>query len=246
MRLLAPAQHADGKSDRLYRGYLELIPASGGLTVVNVVELECYLLGVVPSEMCAWYPLDALKAQAIAARTYALKNIGRFSSQGFDLTDTASSQVYGGYCSEDPHSTRAVEETTGIVLTYNGDLIDAVYSSTCGGFTECASEAWGHAVPYLRGIADFDRECNATLTHPETEDAWTDYFKTVRATALPAAEIRPRGGLSLGEGDDAPGAGGRAAGRTAGWARCGTSCRCTAGTLDASPPCAWSAARAAW
>ncbi len=180
IRLLGPALHAEGKSDRLYRGSLELIHFGGGLTVVNVVELEDYLLGVVPSEMCAWYPLDALKAQAIAARTYALKNIGRFSAQGFDLTDTASSQVYSGYCSEDPRSTRAVVETTGMVLTYNDDLIDAVYSSTCGGYTENASEAWGHAVPYLRGIADFDQECNPTLCHPETEEAWADYFKTAR------------------------------------------------------------------
>ncbi len=181
IRLLGPAIHSEGKSNLLYRGNMELIPSDGELTVVNEVELESYLLGVVSSEMCPWYPLEALKAQAVAARTYALKNIGRFESQGFDLTDTASSQVYGGYCAEDPRSTLAVNETAGIVLTYNGDLIDAVYSSTCGGFTESAEEAWGHAVPYLVSVDDFDAASNPALTHPTSEAEWSGYFKSIRA-----------------------------------------------------------------
>lgn len=180
VRLLAPAQHAEGKCDRLYRGSLELDPCAGKLTVVNVVDVESYLLGVVPSEMCHTYPLEALKAQAVAARTYALKNVGRFAAQGFDLTDTASSQVYGGYCCEKPRSTRAVLDTLGVVLTSDSELIDAVYSSTCGGFTESATEAWGRPVSYLRGVADFEPEPTEPLTHPDTEAAWADYFKTVR------------------------------------------------------------------
>ncbi len=141
-------------NDRPYRGRIEVFANTrGSLTVVNVLGLEDYVRGVVANELSpGGYPaLEALKAQAIAARTYALRNRGQFMSQGFDLLPTTRSQVYRGLSSEHPLSTRAVEETRGLVATYHGDPINALYTSTCGGRTEDAGNIFNEAVPYLRG-----------------------------------------------------------------------------------------------
>ncbi|MGA9994260.1 MAG: SpoIID/LytB domain-containing protein [Pyrinomonadaceae bacterium] len=145
-------------NDKPYRGRLEVFAnPRGALTVVNVVGLEDYVCGVVPNELSpGGYPaIEALKAQAVAARTYAVKNRGQFAAQGFDLLPTTRSQVYGGLATEHSLSTRAVVETRGIVATYNGEPINALYTSTCGGRTENAENIFGEAVPYLRG-----RECS--------------------------------------------------------------------------------------
>jgi stage II sporulation protein D len=95
-----------------------------------------------------------LKAQAVTARTYAIKNQGQFAADGFDLLPTTRSQVYGGLATEHPLATRAVEETRGLVATYRGEPINALYTSTCGGRTENAENIFNEATPYLRG-----REC---------------------------------------------------------------------------------------
>lgn len=144
-------------NEKSYRGRLEVFSnAHGTLTVVNVLGLEDYVRGVVPNELSpGGYPaIEALKAQAVAARTYAVKNLQQFASQGFDLLPTTRSQVYGGLSTEHPLSTRAVDETRGIVATYNGEAINALYTSTCGGRTEDVENIFNEAVPYLRG-----REC---------------------------------------------------------------------------------------
>lgn len=144
-------------NDRPYRGRIEVFAnPRGALTVVNVLGLEDYVRGVVANELSpGGYPaLEAQKAQAIAARTYALRNIGQFRAQGFDLLPTIRSQVYRGLSSEHPLSTRAVDETRGLIATYNGEPINALYTSTCGGRTEAAENIFNDAVPYLRG-----REC---------------------------------------------------------------------------------------
>ena len=146
-------------NDRPYRGRIEVFTNTrGALTVVNVLGLEDYVKGVVPNELSAGgYPLlEAHKAQAIAARTYALRNRGQFMSQGYDLLPTTRSQVYRGLVSENSLSSRAVDETRGIVATYNGEPINALYTSTCGGRTEDAGNIFNDAVPYLKG-----RECAA-------------------------------------------------------------------------------------
>ncbi len=191
LRLLGPTRHYDGKPDRPYRGAIELLLRNGGLTVVNLVGMEEYLLGVVSSEMRPDYPLEALKAQAVAARTYALKNRGRLAAQGFDLDDTAACQVYGGLFSEDPRTTRAVQDTAGMVLTYDGKPIDAVYSSTCGGYTESAQAAWGRTVPYLVSVPDFQGEIDTVTPRPADEAAWAAYCKHARAVnCLQPAQAR--------------------------------------------------------
>jgi stage II sporulation protein D len=145
--------------DRPYRGRIEVFAnARGALTVVNVLGLEDYVKGVVPNELSAGsYPLmEAQKAQAIAARTYALRNRGQFLSQGYDILPTTRSQVYRGLGSENAISSRAVDETRGMVATFNGEPINALYTSTCGGRTEDAQNIFNDAVPYLKA-----RECAA-------------------------------------------------------------------------------------
>ncbi|HEV8587536.1 MAG TPA: SpoIID/LytB domain-containing protein, partial [Pyrinomonadaceae bacterium] len=148
-------------NDKPFRGRIEVFAnRRGSLTVVNVIGLEDYVRGVVPNEL-SFPALEALKAQAIAARTYALKNRGQFAPEGFDLLPTTRSQVYRGLTSETPLTTRAVDETRGIVATYNGEPINALYTSTCGGRTEDAENIFNEAVPYLRG-----RECAAEIKAP--------------------------------------------------------------------------------
>ena len=177
-------------NERPYRGRIEVFTnLRGTLTVVNELGLEDYVRGVVANELSpGGYPaIEALKAQAIAARTYALKNRGQFMSQGFDILPTTRSQVYRGLTSENPLSTRAVDETRGLIATYNGEPINALYTSTCGGRTEDSEKIFNDAVPYLRA-----RECAA-------EGATLDRFviKTSRAPAelrddsnvLPARDV---------------------------------------------------------
>lgn len=146
-------------NDRPYRGRIEVFTnLRGSLTVVNELGLEDYVRGVVANELSpGGYPaIEALKAQAIAARTYALKNRGQFMAQGFDVLPTTRSQVYRGLTSENPLSTRAVDETRGIIATFAGEPINALYTSTCGGRTENSENIFNEAIPYLRG-----RECAA-------------------------------------------------------------------------------------
>ncbi|HEX6284907.1 MAG TPA: SpoIID/LytB domain-containing protein, partial [Pyrinomonadaceae bacterium] len=167
-------------NDRPYRGRIEVFTnLRGTLTVVNELGLEDYVRGVVANELSpGGYPaIEALKAQAIAARTYALKNRGQFMAQGFDILPTTRSQVYSGLTSENPLSTRAVDETRGIVATFAGEPINALYTSTCGGRTEDSENIFNHAVPYLRG-----RECAA-----EGSAAFERFV--IRTTRIPA-ELR--------------------------------------------------------
>ena len=137
---------------KAYRGRLEVfVNSRGTLTVVNVVPLEEYLLGVVPSEL-GLPQLEAQKAQAVAARTYAVANINNYGSKGFDMVPTVWSQVYKGVAIETKMGTQAVNETRGIVATYHGKPINAFYTSTCGGRTENSENVFDKAEPYLRGV----------------------------------------------------------------------------------------------
>ena len=153
-----PELHPVRYNEKPYRGRLEVFAnTKGTLTVVNVVPLEEYVRGVVPNELSpgGWPELEALKAQAVAARTYAVSNLGRFAAQGYDLTPDTRSQVYGGRSTEHPLTDRAVHETRGRILTYKGASVNALYTSTCGGRTEDGENIFGGApVAYLRG-----REC---------------------------------------------------------------------------------------
>jgi stage II sporulation protein D len=139
-----------------YRGILEInLNPSGRITVVNQLGMEEYLLGVVPAEISPkQYPeFAALAAQAIAARTYALKHMGRFRSDGYDLSADTRTQVYGGAAVETEATNKAVLQTSGLAIYHRNNLIDAMYMSTCGGRTEDFSNVFDAApVPYLQSV----------------------------------------------------------------------------------------------
>lgn len=140
---------------KAYRGRLELLlNKRGRLTVINTLPMEDYLRGVVPNELSpGGFPMiEALKAQAVAARTYAVRNLGQFEAEGYDLLPTALSQVYGGLTTENPLSDQAVAETKGLVATFEGKPINALYTSTCGGRTESAQFVFNEPVPYLVSV----------------------------------------------------------------------------------------------
>ncbi|HLP30929.1 MAG TPA: SpoIID/LytB domain-containing protein, partial [Geothrix sp.] len=138
-----------------YRGKVEIFPnAQGRLTVVNTLDLETYLRGVVPKEMGAWeFPsLEALKAQAVAARTYAVANRGKRAADGFDMGDTVADQVYGGRDGEQSLTDRAIQETEGLFATYGGKPIQALFMANCGGHTTDVAHVFGGDAPYLKAV----------------------------------------------------------------------------------------------
>lgn len=138
-----------------YRGNIEIRRlAESDMSIVNHISMQEYLYGVVPREIGGASPIEAVKAQAIIARTYAAKNMGKRSGLGFDLYPTATDQAYGGYEWEHPNSNQAVDETYGEVATYNGELIGGNYFSTSGGYTENSENVWGSKVDYLRAVPD--------------------------------------------------------------------------------------------
>jgi len=137
---------------RAYHGALEVFGnIRRTLNVVNELPLEEYLRGVVPNELSpvTFAQLEALKAQAVAARTYIQRNLGQFKDEGYDVCATDACQVYFGARTEDPLATQAVTDTRGVVATYDGKPINALYSSTCGGRTEDAQNIFQEKVPYL-------------------------------------------------------------------------------------------------
>ncbi len=137
-----------------YHGKLMIKNLNGKLTVINDIDLENYLKGVVPSEMPAAWEFEALKAQAIAARSFALANLGKQSKFGYDLKDNTEDQAYGGASAETNITNKAVDETHGLVLTYDMQIISAYYSASAGGQT--STSVWGGHVPYLRSVPSFD------------------------------------------------------------------------------------------
>ena len=143
-----PAKKASLALDgRLYRGKLELVPQAGFLRVVNVVALESYIRGVVAGEMPYSWPAEALKSQAVAARSYALASLVK--GKPFDLYSDVRSQVYLGVAGEKPSTTKAVTDTTGQVVLYGGKVATTYYFSTSGGKTASAADVFGFSVPYL-------------------------------------------------------------------------------------------------
>jgi stage II sporulation protein D len=171
---------------KYYRGVADVLRDSAGLTVVNRLGIEAYLLGVVSAEMGrrSFAEQSALEAQAVVSRTYAIRNLGRWKARGFDLTAGVSDQVYGGANSETPEGRAAVRDTRGRVLTYNGAPIEAFYYSTCGGRTADGFEVFrGAAQPYLRSVADRAENgtdyCSISPRYRWHEE-WTD--ATLRAT----------------------------------------------------------------
>ncbi|WP_009633313.1 SpoIID/LytB domain-containing protein [Synechocystis sp. PCC 7509] len=154
---LIQVSQAKNKSDTTsYPGRLRLQGnAYGSYTLINHVPIESYLRGVVPNEIGAKAPYNAVEAQTIIARTYALRNVRRFAIDGYELSADVHCQVYKGLSGIDPNSDRAISATKGQVLTYNNQLVDALYSSTTGGVTAKFSDVWnGQDRPYLKPVVD--------------------------------------------------------------------------------------------
>lgn len=156
---IRPSTKADGAEEftlngRHYRGALELRHKGGGLTAVNIVPVDGYLRSVVPEEMPVDWPAEAIKAQSVAARSFALASRGRHASEGYDLCTTTHCQLYTGTAAEKSASNAAIKATRGEVLTYGGKPIEALFHTDSGGMTENSEDVWGSHVPYLRAAKD--------------------------------------------------------------------------------------------
>jgi stage II sporulation protein D len=157
---------------KTYRGSVMLHNNNGSISIINILDVEQYLYGVLPKEMgISTAPLEALKAQAVVSRTYALKqkNAGAI----YDLSATTSSQVYGGYSAEVSYATAAVDQTKGLVIYYNNELINAYFSANAGGYTENAENVWNLPLGYAKAIASpYDA---VVLNKPQDSTGWPGY-----------------------------------------------------------------------
>ncbi|MCY3957855.1 MAG: SpoIID/LytB domain-containing protein [Chloroflexi bacterium] len=178
-------------NDRAYRGRVRVDFSGGDPQVVNEVRLADYLASVVGSEIPPTWEVEALKAQAVAARNYALRQVD--PSADYDICDSQFCQAYGGVASEHPSTIQAVRETSGVVAMYGGDLIAAYYASNMGDHTTSAVDVWGRDVPYLRGVpSPSDAEALSTNWGAEGY-RWTRAIPVQRL-----ADLRTAGGV-LGE-----------------------------------------------
>lgn len=161
-----------------YRGALTVKLNSGkkNLTVVNVLPLEQYLYGVVAKEVMPLWPGEAIKAQAVAARSFALYHLENPDSPEFDLKANEMGQVYGGAAAEHANTSKLVDATSGVAALYDGHPIQAFFHSSGGGYTEAASAVWGKDVPYLQAVKDLDQD--------SPRYAWTKEFTKVQLERL--------------------------------------------------------------
>jgi stage II sporulation protein D len=183
---------------RTYRGGALLVaPTPGRITAVNIVEMEEYLLGVVPHEIGRRPPaeIEVVKAQAIAARTYAVGHMGRREALGFDFFATVQDQVYRGSTDEDSVANRAVRETRGEVILHDGRPILAYYSSTCGGHTAAIEDVWRQApLPYLKSESDMIPGTDQAYCSPSSRYRWVERWTGAElATILSRTMVRRRG-----------------------------------------------------
>ncbi|EGO61851.1 SpoIID/LytB domain-containing protein [Acetonema longum] len=143
-----------------YRGWIQIKPTVGqsGLTVIEHLPLEQYVYGVIAKEISTEWPMEAVKAQAVAARNYGLYNVNKHKNDGYDVCPTVHCQVYGGAGVEKSRGNQAVDETRGQVITYQGKVIPAYFHASSGGHTENSEYVWGSSSPYLKGVPDFDHD----------------------------------------------------------------------------------------
>lgn len=154
--ILRPTSGFVYAKNRWYRGQIIVYNLGSSLNIINDLSLEEYLLGVVPSEMPRSWNIEAHKAQAIAARSYAVANLGKRRRQGFDLKDTPEDQAYGGATAESYRTNLAVIQTSGQVLVYGNKVIPAYYCASAGGYTVNSGDVWVKNLPYLHSVPSFD------------------------------------------------------------------------------------------
>jgi stage II sporulation protein D len=171
-----------------YRGSLGIKRiAAGPINIYNELPFEQYLYGVVPSEMPSSWNMEALKAQAVAARNYAILSSGKHTADGFDICNGQHCQVYGGYSNEKASTNQAVEETKGKLVLYNGQPITSYFHSSSGGRTESSENVWSAALPYLTAVDD-----KYSVGSPY--DNWTKTYSTSDLKEKLAA-----GGMDVGD-----------------------------------------------
>ncbi|MBR5151478.1 MAG: SpoIID/LytB domain-containing protein, partial [Elusimicrobiaceae bacterium] len=196
--LSGPGMSWASVGNKEYRGKLQVLHNASARTLVpiNLVSLEEYVQGIMAAEMPAGFPAQALRAQAVLARTYALKHLGKHKKQGYDLCDAQNCQVYGGVQAETPAGNSAVQATLGEVLTYQGKAIEGVFSANCGGATQSAKEAGWNETPYLDSVSDYQEfdfhhvepyHFKELLQYPSA--AYSKYDKNVSLAAFRWARV---------------------------------------------------------
>jgi len=170
-----------------YRDYISFLKNSSSILILNHIHIEHYLMGVLAKEMPASSPMDALKAQAIAARSYTYTSLSRHKGEGFNLCSTTHCQVYAGYEGEHPRTNEAVIHTFGEYIIYGGRVVNTPYHSNSGGYTEASENVWGGSLAYLRAVKD-----DYSLNSPHS--SWTISF----AAEELEAKLRA-GGVDLGQ-----------------------------------------------
>lgn len=160
LRIVADENHPIEVNRRKYRGDIAIFNSYGktGLTAVNTLPLEQYVSGILTKEVSPEWPVEAVKAQAVAARTYAIYNLNKHQTDGFDVCSLTDCQVYGGIESEDARTTKAAEVTRGVIMTYQGKPIPAYFHSSGGGYTENSENVWSNSLPFLKGVVDYDQK----------------------------------------------------------------------------------------
>jgi SpoIID/LytB domain protein len=157
---------AGGQFTRNYQGAFEIRVSAGRLAMINVLDMEQYVFGVVPYEMFEFWPIEALKAQAVAARSYAVVNQAKHRALGFGLCDASfCCQRYAGYDSTNVNSLRAVQETAGMVARHNGSVAQLFYHSNSGGHTENSEDVWSGSLPYIAAVPDPYSVSSTLLQH---------------------------------------------------------------------------------
>ncbi len=159
-----------------YRNVIEIYRNASTVNAVNILPVEDYLLGVVTSEMPQSWPIEAIKAQAVAARTYAQHNLGKHGK--YDLCDSTDCQQYNGVNGESAAGKQAVNDTKGVMAYYNGSLITATYFSSSGGHTQSAVDVWGTDIPYLVGVKELNETGGKQWVRTFTYDEITQLCKS--------------------------------------------------------------------
>jgi stage II sporulation protein D len=172
LTLSSSAPLAFGKAR--YRGAIRVVPARAGLSVINVVDSETYLRGVLKMEANPAWPTEALKAQAIVSRTYALRRVSGSGGREYDVSDSIESQVYRGVNAEDPRCDAAIRSTAGLILSYAGAVAFTPFHSDSGGNTADIRDVWGGSYPYLSGAKE-------PIAYDSPNSSWK--------TRLPAATV---------------------------------------------------------
>ncbi len=153
------------KGYKYYGSFVYYRPTGGNMNVINYVHLEDYVKGVIPYEMSPSWPIEALKAQALCAKSYTLRSLGKHSGKGFDLCNTTDCQVYYGTNNSTDYTDEAVEDVRGLYVMYDGEVCQTYYHASSGGYTENVANIWGKEIPYLKAVKDVYLESTRPFSH---------------------------------------------------------------------------------